>query len=205
MFFGLEFVQSGFGIIREFVVSLAKGIRLFKERVGKRQKEFYRALAEGQRPEALVITCIDSRVEPLTLMQAELGKVLVLRNAGNLVPPYGEGDGSVASAVEFAVQALGVRDIIVLGHSDCAAVRALRDGLSEDFPRLRGWLAQCPLTKGRRGLREMEQEHILRQLQHLRGYPPVAKAPGLRLHGWYFDIAEAAVLTYNGEVFEEPA
>ena len=108
---------------------LIAGIHRFQKQHWSRNQELYRRLAEhGQFPEALFITCCDARVAPLTITHGEPGDLFILRNIGNFVPPYSENaaDGSgVAAAVEYAVKYLEVRDIIVCGHSDCGAMKAL--------------------------------------------------------------------------------
>src|SRR3546814_3068116 len=86
---------------------------------------FAKLVADGQGPKALMISCADSRVAPEHIMQAEPGDMFVCRNAGNIVPPFATQNGGVSSTVEYAVAALGVRDIIVCGHSDCGAMKAL--------------------------------------------------------------------------------
>src|SRR5947209_1011259 len=104
---------------------LVEGVHHFQANIFSPQRELFERLADGQSPVALFITCSDSRINPNLLTQTEPGELFILRNAGNLVPPYGAGPGGEAATVEFATAALGIRDIIVCGHSHCGAMRAL--------------------------------------------------------------------------------
>ncbi len=106
---------------------ILEGLRKFQREVFPLKRDLFRRLAEGQRPETLFIGCSDSRVDPNLLTSTEPGELFVLRNAGNVVPPYGASTGGEAAAVEYAVQVLGVDQIIVCGHTHCGAVKALLD------------------------------------------------------------------------------
>lgn len=178
------------------------------------QSALYAKLAtHGQNPKALMISCADSRVVPEHIMQAAPGDLFVCRNAGNIVPPFSSQNGGVSSTVEYAVVGLGVRDIIVCGHSDCGAMKALMNPASLDgMPNVAAWLrhshaAECVV---RQGYPDMEQaaavrtasmENVVAQLAHLRTHPSVAAglARGeISLHGWFFDIAANAMLALDG-------
>lgn len=178
---------------------------------------FGKLIAHGQSPKALMISCADSRVVPEQIMQAEPGDLFVCRNAGNIVPPYATQNGGVTSTVEFGVMALGVTDIIVCGHSDCGAMKALSDptGL-EKMPNVAAWLkhgaaaehvvSHChPDLKGKERERAISLENIITQLAHLRTHPSVAAgiAKGtITLHGWFVDIHAGQVLGLNGDTGE---
>ena len=84
-------------------------------------------MREEQRPQALVITCADSRVHPDVLTQSAPGEIFVTRNIGNMVPAYGEMMGGVSAVLEYAVSALKVKHLVVCGHTDCGAMKALLD------------------------------------------------------------------------------
>src|SRR5687767_12320329 len=104
-------------------------------------------LAEGQAPRVLAIACSDSRISPMEFASSEPGDVFVVRNVGNLVPPFDPGDDprapSAGAAIEYALAVLPIEDIVVCGHSGCGAIKALREGnLPEATPHLRAWLAQ---------------------------------------------------------------
>jgi hypothetical protein len=102
---------------------LITGVHDFQNRVFDKHRELFERLSQGQNPEALFITCSDSRINPNMITQTEPGDLFILRNAGNIVPPFGATNGGEAGTIEFAVSALGVRDIIVCGHSLCGAMK----------------------------------------------------------------------------------
>jgi len=174
---------------------------------------FAQLTADGQAPKALMISCADSRVVPEQIMQAQPGDLFVCRNAGNIVPPFSQANGGVSSTVEYAVLALGVRDIIVCGHSDCGAMKALcKDGSLDGMPNVAAWLRHSEAAKqvvkdSYAGLNELEKihvmtlENIVAQLAHLRTHPAVASgiARGeIALHGWYVDIHAGNILGLDG-------
>lgn len=181
--------------------------RSFKRRVDFEGDE-YRKLAVGQFPEALFITCSDSRVIPALITGARPGEIFELRNAGNIVPPhdaYGAASGEAAT-IEYALEVLGVQDIVVCGHSHCGAMGALKYGADlSGLPRVDAWLdlARPALTSvlgepdepAERGedpaLREVVQLNVRNQLDVLREYPVARQMIGagrVRLHGWYYEI-----------------
>ncbi|QFQ97052.1 carbonic anhydrase [Streptomyces phaeolivaceus] len=186
--------------------------RSFKRRVDFESDE-YRKLAVGQFPEALFITCSDSRVIPALITGARPGEIFELRNAGNIVPPYDAHDGygaasGEAATIEYALEVLGVQDLVVCGHSHCGAMGALKYGADlSGLPRVDAWLdyarpALEPVL-GNTGtvrddtssedpaLREVVQLNVRNQLAVLRDYPVARQqldAGRLRLHGWYYEI-----------------
>ena len=175
---------------------------------------FAKLSSQGQSPKALMVSCADSRIVPGHILQAEPGDLFVCRNAGNIVPPFATMNGGVSSTVEYAVMALGVRDIIVCGHSDCGAMKALMNpGMLEGMPNVAAWLrhshaAQCVVERGYEGLDNAEAvraaslENVVVQLAHLRTHPSVAAgiARGeIALHGWFVDIHAGMVLGLDGQ------
>ena len=128
---------------------LLKGISSFRGAVFPPDAALYRRLArEGQQPQALMISCADSRVMPETITQSGPGELFVCRNAGNIVPPFSTANGGVSSAIEYAVLALGVRDIVVCGHSDCGAMKGLCcPHLLEPMPNVAAWLRHSHAAK----------------------------------------------------------
>jgi carbonic anhydrase len=146
------------------------------------------------------------------LTQAQPGDLFILRNAGNLVPPYGTSIGGEAATIEFAVAGLGVKDIIVCGHSDCGAVKALLDPESvTSLPAVASWLAYAETTRrimrdnydhldGEALVDAAIKENVLVQLENLRTHPSVAARlvrGDLHLHGWIYKIALGEVRAYN--------
>nr|MBA3924157.1 carbonic anhydrase [Nostocaceae cyanobacterium] len=104
---------------------LIKGLREFKANYVSTHQELFEQLSQGQKPRVLFITCSDSRIDPNLITQAQLGELFVIRNAGNIVPPFGATNGGEGATIEYAVQALGIRQIIVCGHSHCGAMKGL--------------------------------------------------------------------------------
>ena len=114
----------------------------FEKHTFPNESALYNRLAsDGQSPKALMISCADSRIVPEHIMQAQPGDLFVCRNAGNIVPPHATQNGGVTSTVEYAVMVLGVRDIIVCGHSDCGAMKALSTEADlTAMPNVAAWL-----------------------------------------------------------------
>ncbi|MFI5797640.1 carbonic anhydrase [Streptomyces sp. NPDC051677] len=169
---------------------------------GQRPEEFAK-LAEGQSPQVLFITCSDSRVVPALITGARPGELFELRTAGNIVPPYvSDRPTGEAATIEYAVEVLGVQDVVVCGHSHCGAVGALVRGDDLDgVPAVRDWLAHAADEPGSTDpddptVMQAVQHHVLAQLLRLRSYPCVEKrlADGrLRVRGWYYEVHTGAV------------
>jgi carbonic anhydrase len=192
---------------------LIAGLHEFQSKIFGTQQELFERLAVGQAPETLFITCSDSRIDPCLLTQTAPGELFIMRNAGNLVPPYGASIGGEAATIEFAVAGLGVKDIIVCGHSHCGAMKGLLDPPSaRDFPALTQWLSYAEST--RRVVHDKYtceeahadllnvtiQENVLAQLENLRTHPVVASglAQGkLKLHGWVYKFETGEVFGYE--------
>ncbi|MGD9656132.1 MAG: carbonic anhydrase [Methylocystis sp.] len=191
---------------------LIEGLHQFQSQVFGSQRELFERLAKGQAPETLFITCADSRIDPCLLTQSAPGDLFILRNAGNLVPAYGAVRGGEAATIEFAIAGLGVKDIIVCGHSHCGAMRGLLDPPPTNmFPALNEWLSHAETTRrimqdkyadrdGADRLNVAIQENVLAQLENLRTHPVVASAIAqdkLRLHGWVYKIETGQVFVYD--------
>ncbi|MCM2323592.1 MAG: carbonic anhydrase [Oligoflexia bacterium] len=200
---------------------LLRGIVDFRHHTQAGYREAFGRLAMGQKPDSLFVACSDSRVVPNTFASTDPGDLFVLRNIGNLVPPCAGETGlsvddlSEAAALEYSVLELGVSDIIVCGHSECGAMRALLGGRpAAGAPNFVEWLRH-----GEPALRRLEaggaldasipihdrlsQLNVLQQLDHVRTYPFVREriAGGkLRLHGWWFELAHADVYAYEPEL-----
>ncbi len=193
---------------------LVDGIHRYQKDVFFSQQRFFQRLVDGQQPLALFITCSDSRVDPSMLTQTKPGELFIMRNAGNIVPPYGTATSGEAATIEYAVGVLGVRDIVVCGHSHCGAMNALLDPQqSADFPAVRTWLAHADATA--RIVREnyghlddpvarltvTVEENVLVQLENLRTHPTVLAALGRRevnLHGWVYKFESGQVFAFSG-------
>jgi carbonic anhydrase len=122
----------------------------FEKQVFARHADLYGRLCDkGQSPKALMISCADSRIVPELILQAEPGDLFVTRNAGNIVPPFAQANGGVSSAVEYAVMALGVTDLIVCGHSGCGAMEGLlKPGALDSMPNVAAWLRHSQAAHG---------------------------------------------------------
>jgi carbonic anhydrase len=189
------------------------GINAFRRNDVERHRALYERLAaEKQRPLALFITCSDSRIVPHRITGTDPGDLFVLRNAGNLVPPHGASSGGESATIEYALGVLGVGDVIVCGHSECGAVRAMLDAdTPPELPAVAAWLRHAEATRrivgakhghldGARLVEAAVQENVLVQLRHLETHPAVAArlaTGGLRLHGWYYDIASGRMLRHD--------
>lgn len=194
------------------------GILKFQTEVFPNQKALFQQLLKGQRPQALFIGCSDSRVIPELFMQQGPGDLFVVRNAGNIVPPYAVAPGGVSASIEYAVAVLGVPDIVVCGHSGCGAMTAILSGSEQlkALPEVSRWLnfanAATQVIQEHHAHREhaekldiLIRENVLAQLVNLLTHPVVANAvqsKQVRLHGWVFDIATATVTTYSAEAGE---
>ncbi len=204
-----------------FPKPLLDGYRCFKDDRYIREQARYRSLAEGgQAPESMVIACCDSRSAPETIFNTRPGEIFVVRNVANLVPAYEPDNNccSTSAALEFAVQALKVRHIVVLGHGHCGGIRAALQPAEEplspdDF--IGKWMTPIePAAKaiaGREGLTDeerqtaLERASIRQSVANLRTFPCVsilAERKRLDLHGAWFDIAEGALWTMDPKTGE---
>lgn len=182
---------------------LVEGYQNFYKQYFIDNPELYKTLVEnGQSPKILVIACSDSRVDPSIIMGTEPGDIFVVRNVANLVPPYEDGNNGchgVSAAIEYAVTALGVENIIVMGHSHCGGIAALVDADNSDHPFIEQWIniakpardnAKKICSCGCSDLYEVcEKEAIKVSLHNLLTFPFVRDAisnTSLELHGWYF-------------------
>src|SRR5262245_6493458 len=193
---------------------LVQGIHHFQSSIFSSQRELFAWLAHEQNPEELFITCANSAINPNLITQTGPGDLFILRNAGNIIPPYGAANGGEGATIEFAVAALGIRDIIVCGHSGCGAMKALlQPETLRDMPAVATWLSHAESTRRimkdkYRHLDEGElltattEENVLVQIENLRTHPAVAVglARGqLKLHGWVYKIDTGQVFAYDPE------
>ena len=191
---------------------LLDGIRQFQKDVYPNRKDLFEQLAGGQHPEALFITCADSRVVPDLIMQSSPGDLFICRNAGNMVPAYGETQGGVTATIEYAVTALNVEHVIVCGHTDCGAMKGiLQPELLVDMPMVKSWLAHgemarmmvkenYPTLPKEEQLHVLIQENAVAQLAHLHTYPCIAArlARGkIQLHAWVYNIKTGEVQAWD--------
>jgi carbonic anhydrase len=202
--------------MQETLDQLKTGIRRFRTEIYPGQAAvFQEAANKPQTPQALVITCADSRIDAETITSSGTGDIFITRNVGNLVPAYGEMLGGVSAVIEYAVSALKVKHIVICGHSDCGAMKALLNPSSlEALPTVKAWMNNAaaalsvsksleqPDESHHDRLRRLTEENVLLQLQHLRTHPSVAGAIArneLSISGWVYDIGSGEVrITEDG-------
>jgi carbonic anhydrase len=199
----------------DFPQRLIDGYTSFmRGRLPVEQNRYHELSETGQNPEVLVIGCCDSRVSPEVIFDARPGELFVIRNVGNLVPPYTP-DGAqraVSAALEFGVQALKVKHIVVLGHAQCGGIRAFAE---ESAPLSPGdfighWMALiAPAAKmvGPRGdrplgayLTALEQASTIKTLDNLMTFPCVrilVERGKLKLHAAYFGVSTGALSVFD--------
>ena len=193
---------------------IVDGFLHFHHEVFPQQEELFKKLATAQAPKAMFITCADSRIVPELITQSSPGDLFVTRNVGNVVPPYGQMNGGVSTAIEYAVLALGVQHIIICGHSDCGAMRAVLNPDSlEKMPTVKAWLRHAEVAKTmvhencncadeKESMPILTEENVIAQLQHLRTHPSVASrmANGqLFIHGWVYNIETSEIKAYDAD------
>ncbi|HVK18971.1 MAG TPA: carbonic anhydrase [Fimbriiglobus sp.] len=194
---------------------LIRGIHKFQSDVFRAREDMFHSLVGGQNPQALFIGCSDSRMVPDLICQTDPGDLFVIRNAGNLVPPYTPGAVSgEAATIEYAIRGLGVKDVIVCGHTKCGAMQAAMNPDSlKDMPRVRQWLSNADASNeivvtqyshlpDDARWQVMAQENVLVQLENLRTHPSVlvGLAHGdIRLHAWMYKLETGQVFRYDAE------
>ncbi len=192
---------------------LIKGLREFQSSYVPQHQELLKELSQGQHPRVLFITCSDSRVQPELITQSDLGDLFVIRNAGNIVPPYGATNGGEGATIEYAIKSLDIQHIVICGHTTCGAMKGLLQvgELEEKMPLVYNWLKHTEAT------RELVEEHyshlpkaeklstlvaenVLTQIDNLKTYPSVRShlhRNEVQLHGWIYNIVDGTVLTYD--------
>lgn len=196
------------------MLKLMTGLRHFQSQLFESHRALFERLGEGQSPEVLFITCSDSRINPNLMTNTAPGDLFILRNAGNIIPPHGSGNTGESATIEFAITALGVKDIIVCGHSACGAVKGLlhQEKLGS-MPAVKSWLQYAEATRkivedNYSHLNEEDklnvaiQENVLVQIENLRTLPAVASglvAGKLRIHGWTYKFQTGEVFSYSQE------
>jgi carbonic anhydrase len=194
---------------------LLPGIRKFHRKVFPQCREHFEQLVSGQQPSTLFITCSDSRIVPDLLTQTEPGELFVLRNAGNLVPPYSAEFSGEAATIEYAVKALQVQEIVVCGHSHCGAITGvLRPELIQGLPAVERWLIHAekvrqeilnerlPTDSDDDALTMAIKANVLVQLEHLRTYPAIVEAESsgtLSLSGCFYRFETGEVTLFDAD------
>jgi len=186
---------------------IVRGVLNFRKNVYPEHKDLFGALADSQNPDVLFVTCSDSRIDPNMVTGSHPGDLFICRNAGNVIPPHSNETGGMTASIEYAVAVLGVRHIIVCGHTDCGAIKGALDiPALKGLPHVKEWLGHCrsaiEIVRERHSIPsdtcldskymdEAIEENVLQQVQHLRTHPVVAAklANGkIEIHGWVYDI-----------------
>jgi len=196
--------------------TLLEGFKRFKQTYFGDDKKLYASMKEGQPAKTLMVACCDSRVDPAILTDCDPGDIFTVRNVANLVPPCEEDQHhhGTSSAIEYAVKALQVESIIVMGHANCGGIKGLweSDDLN-DSQFIHRWVSIAQEAKqwvkvnhadetNAVQLKACEQRAILVSLQNLMGFDFVrerVEKGALKLHGWYFDLAAGELLCYNAD------
>ena len=192
------------------------GVSRFQQEVYPKHQDLFEKLALGQRPEALFITCADSRIDPCLLTQTNPGELFICRVIGNIVPPYPDAIGGVSATIEYAVGVLRVPEVIVCGHTDCGVMRgALNPDALKAYPNVTAWLRYAKVERrdpapSAEFLLALTEANVVAQLESLRSHPAVAarlEQGDLTLHGWVYHIGSGTVTAYDerSRKFETPA
>jgi carbonic anhydrase len=185
-----------------------EGLSLFQRIAYPRHRELFERLAKNQTPRAVFIACSDSRVVPNLLVQAEPGDLFIIRNAGNIVPPVGSTYGGTIASLEYALFALGIRDVILCGHSNCGAMKGvLWPEQLNDLPNVKKWVTYA--EPARHAVREAHPDaddetalalaveyNVIAQVRNVLTFPRIrqlVETGELELYGWVYDIATGTV------------
>lgn len=192
---------------------LIEGLQEFRKTYVPAHRELLAQLSQGQKPRVMFITCSDSRIDPNLATQSEQGELFIVRNAGNIIPPYGATNGGEGATIEYAIHALGIEQIIVCGHTHCGAMKGLLhlNKLQEDMPLVYDWLKHAEGTRrlvkdsytnhsDEEMLEVAVAENVLTQIENLKTYPLVHSRlyqGKLHIYGWVYQIETGEVLAYD--------
>ncbi len=192
---------------------LVRGLREFRATYFSTHRELFEQLSHKQKPRVLFITCSDSRIDPTLITQAKPGELFVIRNAGNIIPPFGATNGGEGATVEYAIHALGIEQIVVCGHSHCGAMKGLLQlgKLEEEMPLVYDWLRHAEATRrlvrenydeyeGEELLEITIAENVLTQIENLQTYPVIHSRlyqGRLKIYGWVYHIETGEVFAYD--------
>jgi carbonic anhydrase len=183
---------------------ILKGLSQFQRDVYPKQRELFVRLALGQRPQALFITCADSRIDPCLLTQTNPGDLFICRVIGNIVPPFPDAIGGVSATIEYAVGVLGVPDVIICGHTDCGVMKSVVNPEAvAGLPSVSAWIDYAQparVAAGTDDILTITEYNVLQQIENLRTHPAVIHrlADGdLGLHGWVYHIGAGAVHAWD--------
>ena len=167
------------------MIDLLKGMQDFYHKTFPKHAERFAELAKGQKPRVLFITCSDSRIDPNLLTHTKPGEIFVIRNAGNIVPPYGSSCGGEEATIEYAIDGLGIKNVVICGHSHCGAMTGLSGQVDMSaLPSTKAWLKHAAAVKKRcqsdekseQFVEKLIHDNILVQVQNLKTHPAVSAA-----------------------------
>ena len=201
--------EQGFSAMKKLV----RGLREFRANYFSTHRELFEQLSHKQKPRVLFITCSDSRIDPTLITQAAPGELFVIRNAGNIIPPFGATNGGEGATVEYAIHALGIEQIVVCGHSHCGAMKGMLQlgKLEEEMPLVYDWLRHAEATRrlvmenyseyeGEELLEITIAENVLTQIDNLKTYPVIHSRlyqGRLKIYGWIYHIETGEVFAYD--------
>lgn len=187
-------------------------LKQFQNVVYEQNQELFQELAEGQRPHTLMITCSDSRIDPNMVTQTAPGEIFIIRNAGNIIPPYGTSTGGEEASIEFAIDGLKIPNIVVCGHSACGAMKALiHPEATKNLPAVKRWLMHAEATRRccesqpgvfspKLTLDTVAEENVRTQINNLKTHPSVIAAlknKKVNIFGWVYHIDSGMVSILN--------
>lgn len=193
---------------------ILEGLNDFHENYFNSHREMFEQLSQGQSPEVLFITCSDSRIDPCLITHSQPGELFVVRNIGNVIPTYGSSNSGEGAAIEFAVQGLGIAEIVICGHSHCGAMKGLLQigSLAQQMPLVYDWLRNHAESTRRlivdnykdyppeKLLKIAIEQNVLTQIENLETYPVIRSkmhAAKLTLHAWIYEIETGGVFAYD--------
>jgi carbonic anhydrase len=197
------------------VKKLIRGLNKFRQTYVSSHHELLEQLAHGQKPRVLFVACSDSRVDPNLITNTDMGELFVIRNAGNIIPPYGAANGGEGGTIEYAISALGIEQVVICGHSNCGAMKGLLklNKLQKDMPLVYDWLKHAESTRrlvlenyshyNDEDLMDMlVAENVLIQIDNLKTYPIVRTRlhqGRLKIYAWVYNIETGDVLAYDAK------
>lgn len=193
------------------------GLNEFHDNYFITHRAMFEQLSHAQNPEVLFITCSDSRIDPFLITQSQPGDLFVIRNVGNIIPPYGAANKGEGAGIEYAIQALSIQDVVICGHSHCGAMKGLLQigNLAQQMPLVYDWLKQyaeptrrilvdnykdCPHDKL---LKIAIEQNVLTQIENLETYPIIRSrlhSGKLTIHAWIYEIETGEVFAYDADV-----
>ncbi len=193
------------------------GLNEFHDNYFPTHRELFEQLSLGQNPEVLFITCSDSRIDPCLITQSQPGEIFVMRNVGNIIPAYGTLNNGEGAGIEYAVQGLGIKDIIICGHSHCGAMKGLLQigTLAQQMPLVYDWLSRYAEATRRlvmdnykdcstdKLLKVTIEQNVLTQIENLETYPVIRSrlhSGKLTLHAWIYEIESGEVSAYDAAI-----